>query len=91
MELTFFIKYIALPILSISFILSFIRIIKGPELQDRVVAFDLLAIITIAFIACFAVTSGLFVLMDAAIVLALISFLGTTAFAFFIGKDKDND
>ena len=91
MDLNFIIRYIALPILSISFILSFIRVIKGPELQDRVVAFDLLAIITIAFIACFAVTSGLFVLMDAAIVLALISFLGTTAFAFFIGKDKDND
>ena len=70
MELNFIIRYIALPILSISFILSFIRIIKGPELQDRVVAFDLLAIIAIAFIACFAVTSGLFVLMDAAIVLS---------------------
>ena len=91
MELNFIIRYIALPILSISFILSIIRIIKGPELQDRVVAFDLLAIIAIAFIACFAVTSGIFVLLDAAIVLALISFLGTTAFAFFIGKDKDND
>ncbi len=91
MELTFVIKYIALPLLGISFILSLIRIIKGPELQDRVVAFDLLAIITIAFIACYAVLRQVFALLDAAIVLALISFLGTTAFAFFIGKEKDYD
>ena len=91
MELTIIIKYIAMPILALSFILALIRIIKGPDLQNRVVAFDLLAIITIAFIACYAVLRNVFVLLDAAIVLALISFLGTTAFAFFIGKDKEND
>jgi len=91
MELTFTIRYIAIPLLSISFLLSFIRIIKGPTLQDRVVAFDLLAIITIAIIACFAVLRQVFVLLDAAIVLALISFLGTTAFAFYLGKEKNDD
>jgi multicomponent Na+:H+ antiporter subunit F len=73
--------YIAL---SLSLVLAFIRLLKGPSLPDRVVALDLIAYIVICFIASYTIATGKSAFLDAAIVLALIAFLGTTAFARYV-------
>ena len=72
--------------LTFSFILSFIRLVLGPTLADRVVALDLIAFLSIAFIAVFTMDSGQQSLLDIAITLALVAFLGTISFARFIAK-----
>lgn len=80
--------------LSISLILAMIRLIIGPSLPDRVVALDLIAYIVIAFIATYAITTGVSDFIDAAIVVALIAFLGTVAFARYVqqaAKKKEDD
>ena len=41
------ITYIVLPLLSISIFLIFLRLVKGPTIQDRVVAFDILSAVPI--------------------------------------------
>ncbi len=74
----------ALTLLTLTIALSFVRLYKGPSLPDRVVALDLLTTVGIAITAVYAVITGRPVILDVATILALISFLGTIAFAYFI-------
>ena len=77
---------VTLPIFGVAFALAFIRLIKGPSLPDRVVAFDLMALIGIGFIATYAVVTGQRVYLDVASVVALIAFLGTVGFAYYLRR-----
>lgn len=70
--------------LFISFLLAFIRLIKGPTLADRVLALDLIGFITISFIATHTISSSQKSFLDIAITLALVAFLGTVAFVKFM-------
>ncbi|USD62384.1 cation:proton antiporter [Vibrio sp. SCSIO 43140] len=74
--------------LLVSLVLSFVRLAKGPTLADRVVALDLMAFITIGFIAIVTLHTMQTSLLDIAITLGLVAFLGTIAFARLIVKDK---
>lgn len=67
-----------------SIALSAWRVLVGPSFPDRVVALDLIGVLSVSFIAVVAIASDQPVLLDAAIALALISFLGTVAFARLI-------
>ena len=58
-----------------------IRLVRGPSLADRVVSLDLLATIGVAMCGVYAVTHQQPVFLDVAIVMALITFVGTIAFA----------
>jgi len=83
--------FIAFPSLVISFILILIRVIKGPSLADRVIGLDSMGFIAIGFIVCYSIYYNLPVFLDIVTVLALISFLGTAAFAYYIDKGKKDD
>jgi multicomponent Na+:H+ antiporter subunit F len=63
-----------------------IRLIKGPDTVDRVVAVDLLTVVTIALIALLAHTAGRFIYLDVALVYGLLSFLGVLAVARYLEK-----
>lgn len=69
-------------------VMAFIRLLKGPTLADRVVALDLISVVTIGFIAVYTLDSGQHALLDIAITLGLVAFLGTIAFARLIAKGK---
>ena len=71
--------------------LAFLRLARGPSLPDRVVALDLIGVITVGVIATYAIDVDQAVLLDAALVVALIAFLGTVAFAQFIERSERND
>lgn len=74
----------ALVILSLSFLLTVYRVIKGPTLPDRIVALDMLVGIVIGFIAVIAIKTGFTLYVDIAIALGLVGFLATVAFARFV-------
>ncbi|HRP65765.1 MAG TPA: monovalent cation/H+ antiporter complex subunit F [Thauera sp.] len=61
-------------------VLVLVRLLRGPHATDRVVAIDALTLLGIGVIALLALSTGEVMLLDAAVVLALVSFLGTTAF-----------
>ena len=67
-----------------SLVLATARLLLGPTLADRVVALDLISILLVAMLALFALASGVDTYMDAALVLALVAFLGTVALARFM-------
>ncbi|HUU14636.1 MAG TPA: cation:proton antiporter [Terriglobia bacterium] len=72
--------------LSVGAVLAFTRLVRGPSLPDRVVALDLIATLLMGIIAAYSVAAGQPVFLDVAIVLALIAFLGTVAFARYLEK-----
>lgn len=75
---------ISLAILSLSFFIIVVRIVRGPTLPDRVVALDMLVAVGIGFIAVIGVKTKFYLYVDIAIALGLVGFLATIAFARFI-------
>lgn len=86
-----FLYYIILPILALSAVLIFIRFLRGPTLSDRVVALDLLITTGIGIIAVYSIITDQPTFLDIAMIVALIGFLGTVAFSYYIEKKKKND
>lgn len=90
MSLETYFDFVILPILTISVLLVFIRLFKGPTVVDRVIALDLIITIGIGIITVYSIRQEQEVLLDVAIILALIAFLGTIAFSYYIEKQKDD-
>jgi multicomponent Na+:H+ antiporter subunit F len=78
--------WIAFYVLAVAFALAVVRLVRGPSLPDRVVALDLIAFISIGFIALVTLTTGQGAYLDVAVALALIAFLATLAFARYVEK-----
>ncbi|WP_024325813.1 cation:proton antiporter [Thioalkalivibrio sp. AKL19] len=78
-------------LLSIALLLGFWRLYLGPTLPDRVVALELIASLTIGFIAVYVVSSGRTPFIDVAMVLALTAFLAAVGFARYLEKGGHRD
>jgi len=66
--------------------LALYRLVRGPSLADRVVALDLIAILMVGVIVVHSIRTDQDVYLRAAIVVGLVAYLGTVAFAYFIEK-----
>ena len=73
-------------LLSITLITAFIRLVRGPSLPDRVVALELMASLTVAYIGVYTVSNGIAAFLDVAMVLALTAFLAAVGFARYLEK-----
>jgi multicomponent Na+:H+ antiporter subunit F len=73
-------------LLSLAFLAALIRLVKGPGLPDRVVALDLMATVAVGIMAAYSVTTEEGSVLDAALIVALIAFLGTVAFASYLER-----
>ena len=69
-----------------SILFGMLRLILGATTVDRVIAIDLLTVISIALIALFAHHAGRFIYLDVALVYGLLSFLGVLAVARYLEK-----
>lgn len=76
----------ALAILAVAMACSAVRVVRGPTLPDRVVALDLLGALTAGAIAVFAILTDTPLLVSTAILLALIMFVSTVAFALYLER-----
>jgi len=86
-----FLYYFILPLLSISLVFVFVRFFKGPTIVDRVIALDLIVTIGIGIISVYSIIYNQPNFLDIALILALIAFLGTVAFTYYLEKrDKDD-
>jgi multicomponent Na+:H+ antiporter subunit F len=82
---------LALALVGLAMFLTFVRLVRGPTLPDRVVALDLMGVLAVGMLAAYAVATDQPGLMDPATVLALVGFLGTVAFARYLerrGRDE---
>jgi multicomponent Na+:H+ antiporter subunit F len=77
---------ILLALLGLPLLLGFIRLLVGPSLPDRVVALDFMAAVAVAVAGVWAIATDNPVFLDVAMVLALITFVGTVAFARYLER-----
>lgn len=72
---------LAMGMITAALILTFVRLVRGPSLLDRVVALELTATLVVGIIAAYSIGTAEPVLLDVAIALALVAFIGAVAFA----------
>lgn len=77
---------IALVGLSIALVFTVYRLAKGANLGDRVEALDMLAVIAVLIMGVLAVRTKNPVLMEGAVVIALLAFMSTVAFARYMER-----
>ena len=66
------------------------RIGRGPTAPDRMVAIDILGTLLVGFVAILTALTGKAYLLDVALVLALVSFVGSLALARYLaGSEND--
>lgn len=86
-----FIINIVYLLLTLSLLLAFVRLAKGPSLPDRVVALELIATMVAGIIGVHAIDTGVASFLDIAIVLALTAFLAAIGFARFLERGGPRD
>lgn len=74
---------LALGLLAVAMLLCLLRLVRGPTAQDRILALDTLYIDTLALLVVAGVRYAEPTFFDAALVIALLGFLGTVALARF--------
>jgi len=77
-------------LLAISLLICFVRLLQGPDVPNRTVAFDLIAIHAVGIFALFAVQQNAEVLLEGAIITAVLGFLGTVMLARFLERGNPN-
>ncbi len=80
------IYFVVFPLLSVTLVLGFIRLLLGPTLPDRIIAFELISITSAGIIVVSAIVTDQAVLVDVASAWAIISFLSVIAFSYYIEK-----
>jgi multicomponent K+:H+ antiporter subunit F len=79
---------ISLALVGLAMALSIWRLAKGPSAADRVLALDTLAIDVIALVVLMGMLRGTALAFEAALLIAMMGFVGTVAFCkFLIGGD----
>ena len=82
------VSHITLVTLGVALLLAFVRIVRGPTLPDRIVGMDLFGVLVVGLIVVLAASSGARASLDAAIVIALIGFVGTVAYATYVERGE---
>ena len=86
MTLIDYLYYIILPILALSVLLIVYRFLKGPSIADKIIALDVLITTGIGIIGVYSIINGVSTFLDTAMILALIAFLSTVAFSYYLEK-----
>lgn len=74
----------ALGALGLALALNLWRLIKGPGVGDRILALDTMVINTIGIIVLAGITNGEGTSFEAALLLAMVGFVGTVAYCKFL-------
>jgi multicomponent Na+:H+ antiporter subunit F len=90
MDLNAYLLYVVMPILCLSVILTLIRFIIGPTTADRVIALDLIITTGVGIIGLFSIIYKHPAFLDVSMILALIAFLGTIAFSYYLKQENKN-
>lgn len=75
---------LCLLLIGLAVLLTLARLFKGPDLPDRILALDTLYINAIALIVLFGIWLGSNIVFEAALLIALMGFVGTVAVAKYL-------
>ena len=89
MTLADFSLTVVLPLMGLAFVITMIRLVRGPSLADRIVALEVIGATVMCILGVLAIISGSTAYFDVALVIALVTFLGTIAVAVYIQRRAD--
>ena len=75
---------IAFSMLLAALVLAFIRLLKGPSINDRIAAMDLIASVVMGFVLVYSVMMDKSIYFDIPVIISLISFIGTVAISTYL-------
>lgn len=75
-----------LAMLGVAAFLSLYRLVRGPGLPDRILALDTLYVLTTAMLIALGIWLDSGVYFEAAMIIALLGFVGTVAFARYLER-----
>ncbi|MBX3047905.1 MAG: hypothetical protein KIT46_07250 [Anaerolineales bacterium] len=78
-----------LGVLTVSLALGFIRLKRGPDVPNRTVAFDLITLHAVGMVALIAIRHQAPMLLDIALVAAVLGFLGTMLLARYLEESDE--
>ncbi len=78
--------HIAFALVAIACLLSFMRLMKGPDAADRMLALDTLYINAIALLVLLGIQLASPLYFEAALLIALMGFVGTVAVAKYLQR-----
>jgi multicomponent K+:H+ antiporter subunit F len=78
--------YIAFGLVSAALLLSFWRLLLGPSSPDRILALDTLYVNTVALLVLLGIHLGSNLYFEAALLIAMIGFVGTVALSKFLTR-----
>jgi multicomponent K+:H+ antiporter subunit F len=78
--------YIAFGLVSTALLLSFWRLLLGPSIPDRILALDTLYVNTVALLVLLGIHLGSNLYFEAALLIAMIGFVGTVALSKFLTR-----
>lgn len=84
--MTSYIFMAAIVLFSIAIALSLIRVLKGPTLPDRVVAFDVIGVNLISIVAVLSVVLHTKAYLEVILIIAILAFISTIAFSKYIER-----
>ncbi|MBD3619700.1 MAG: K+/H+ antiporter subunit F [Chromatiales bacterium] len=76
--------YIAFTLVGLAVVLAFWRLLRGPSAPDRILALDTLYVNTIALLVLFGIHLGNNIYFEAALLIALMGFVGTVALCKYL-------
>ena len=78
--------FIAFAALGLAIVLSTARLLMGPDLADRILAFDTLYIETVALLIVLGIYEATPIYFEAALLIALTGFVATVALARYLAR-----
>ena len=75
---------VAYVLVSLAFLMSFWRLLKGPDEPDRILALDTLYVNTIALLVLLGIDLGSAIYFEAALLIAMMGFVGTVALCKYL-------
>jgi len=85
---------LALSMMIAALLLNLFRLLRGPSVVDRIVALDTMSINTVALLVLLGVWRGSSLYFEAALLIAMLGFVGTVAMCKFVMRgapERDGD
>ncbi|HBK56861.1 MAG TPA: K+/H+ antiporter subunit F [Xanthomonadales bacterium] len=75
---------LTMAMLGLAMLLNVYRLLRGPTLVDRILALDTLYINTVALLILFGMRLGTVIYFEAALIIAMLGFVGTVALSKYV-------
>lgn len=80
---------IAFAMLLAALVLASARLMKGPSVNDRIAAMDVIAVVVMGFVLVYSILINNSIYFDIPVIISLISFIGTVAVSTYLKHRYD--